>query len=311
MIVKYLCYYIFYTSLIFSMYRFVFIEKGNIYSLNKEIEKINKCYKKTKKVTCMRNSNKMYIKKRKSKPYILLLKEYNFNKNKFSVYNCIYLIAIITEPDMFFERTIFRKIYSRYRNISYIFIMGKNNSTLIVKKINEEISEYKDIIQFNFYASYFSLILQTYNILLWSSRLNIYFEWLIKHDTDTFFNIKIFKDLHDTVAKEYHTNIWGYIINNFPSGMGYAIPYILIKKLIKGSKIYINHDCYGPAEDVFIGKIAKVSNVKLLDVRIFNKTIGEGNCFIKLLDNYFMIHRLKPIEIYYLHNIYLNYKYYH
>lgn len=278
--------------------------KNDMYIFYKRIYEIEKCFNKTKRVTCSRSSKKLYIKRRKSNERVLLLKEYNYNRNDYPIIkNCIYLITIITQPNMYYERRVFRKIYKRYDYVSYLFVMGKSNSTYINKKVSNEIKKHRDIIQFYFLASYFTLILQTYNLLLYLSKIKIHFNWLVKHDTDTFFNIKNLYNLHSINNSGYSQYIWGYIVEYFPSGMGYVIPHIKIKDLIKESTKDINHNCYGSAEDVYIGKLAKRCKIFLFDVRKLNKSIGEGNCYIDLVDKYIMIHRLKPTEIYFLHKI--------
>lgn len=304
-------YNIVYVKSLFVFFIFILLVKRN--NRNKsdyivdttEINRIKKCFTFTRRVTCSRNSNKIYIKKRKSYPHILLLSEYNHNYLDFPlIKNCIYLIAIITEPNMFNERNIFRKIYSSYSYVSYVFVMGKSNSSYTNLYITKEMDKYRDIIQFNFLASYFTLVLQTYNILLWSYKIKVHFKWLIKHDTDTFFNIKSIYNLQYINKYEKIQNIWGYIVGNFPSGMGYMIPYKIINTLIEATKLDINRNYYGFGEDEYIGLLAYRSNISLFDIRKLNKSVSrDGYCYIDVVDKYVLIHRLMPVEIYYLHNI--------
>lgn len=304
--------FLFTTSIIFILFVVVVIKNefqnyDKIFH-GKEINNIKKCFEITKRVTCLRNSNKLYIKKRIPHPHILFLDSYKHNYLDYPlIKNCVYLITIITEPDMFFERKVFRKIYRKYNYVSFVFVMGRSNLSCINEKIVKEINTYKDIIQFTYLASYFTLILQTYNILLWSFNLTTHFKWLIKHDTDTFFNIKTLYNLQSEYNNKYTLDIWGYVVKKFPSGMGYVIPKKSIKILINATKIDLYHNLYGVGEDVYIGKLAYRSNINLFDIRRLNKSIGkEGNCIINFIDNYIMIHRLKPIEIYFLHNLYFN-----
>lgn len=274
--------------------------------LTNEIKDIANCFNTTKKVTCTRKSNELYIKKRIGNPYILLLNEYSHNDIKLqNIKKCDYLVTIITEPNMFYERSTFRRIYKKYNFILYVFVTGKSNNSYVNDEIRKEIIMYNDILQFDFYSSYYALQLQTYNIIVWCSKIHIHFKWLIKHDTDTFFNIFVLKELHKLHKNNSESDIWGYIIGYFPSGMGYVIPHKLINKLINATYPEINLNCYGKAEDVFIGRIAKKSNIDLFDIRRLKKNIDEGNCTIDKIDNYFMIHRLKPSEIYYLHTQYI------
>lgn len=209
---------------------------------------------------------------------------------------------------MYYERNIFRYIYNRYKYVSYVFCMGKSDNITINNRVYHEIKKYNDIIQFYYLASYFSLILQTYNFLLWSSRINIKYKWLIKHDSDTFFNIKIIEELQRNIDKSKQKCIFGYVLKYFPSGMGYIIPYEAINKLLKSSSYYLNRDCYGNPEDVFIGNLAKKANISMYDVREFNKTVGEGSLYLDNIDNIIMIHRLKPNEIFFLHSLYFKNK---
>lgn len=273
--------------------------------LYKDKNDIEKCFNKTKKVTCSRKSNELYIKNRKPNAYLLLLNEYSHNELDYpTIKDCEYLITIISEPEMFYERHVLRKIYKKYNFLSCVFITGKSNKSNINRKITKEISTHKDIVQFNFISSYYALELQTYNILLWSSKLHTHFKWLIKHDTDTFFNINVLRKLHLTYNRDEENKIWGYIIGFFPSGMGYVIPYKLINTLLNASSSEINSNCYGKPEDVFIGRLCRISKVSMCDIRKYNKKIGEGGIVIDSVDNFFMIHRLKPHEIFFLHHIY-------
>lgn len=279
----------------------------NCIYLYREIYNISKCFNKSHRVTCARASNRKYIIKRKRVKYKLLLHECSHNYlNIMEIKEYYYLIVIIVEPRMFYERVIFRSIYKKYLDIVFVFCMGVSNRKRINKKIEKEIKKYNDIIQFNFSASYYSLILQTYNILLWCSKLKIRYKWLIKHDSDTFFNVKILEYIQNN--NNNHTiekSIWGYILNeynlSFPSGMGYIIPYSRIADIIIASASYVNQDCYGPAEDVFIGNLANISNIEMYDIRLSHKIIGEGGCLINNLNDFIMIHRLTPNEIFYLH----------
>lgn len=274
---------------------------------NRELYKIKECFKLTKRVTCSRNSNKLYKKRRRSRQYRLILREYDYNHIYYPILkSCIYLISIISEPEMFYERNVFRKIYKKYNYVSFVFVMGKSNISSINAEIIKEIIIHRDILQFHFLSSYFSLILQTYNILLYTLQIHTHFNWLIKHDTDTFFNINSLYILHNNNYFNNSHYIWGYILNNFPSGMGYVIPFERIRALVKASNIDINQDCYGPAEDVYIGKLARRCNISLFDIRKLNKSIGEGSCLINTVQKYIMIHRLKPLEIYFLHTLIYN-----
>lgn len=66
------------------------------------------------------------------------MNEYSHNDIKLqNIKKCDYLITIITEPNMFYERSTFRRIYKKYNFILYVFVIGKSNNSYVNDEIRK------------------------------------------------------------------------------------------------------------------------------------------------------------------------------
>lgn len=238
------------------------------------------------------------------------------------------IIGVSMAPNNFLHRIIFRKIYEPFKNVAqFFFLMGLSRSDEDNEMIKEENSIYDDIVQYDFYASYFNLTIQLVHVLKYLATKCDNYDFYLHHVDDTYMNINKFIELyihtsHNMIAARYSDNrvikdkesIY-YIPNEIvpddiypihPSGPGYAVNSRIIPALYDATE-HVNQTIW--IDDAYVGFLLRYINSDIFD--ILGRTHldfcdGEGHC--KEHPNDFnevvIVHSLRPIELLFINSNY-------
>ncbi|ESO93078.1 hypothetical protein LOTGIDRAFT_119959 [Lottia gigantea] len=172
------------------------------------------------------------------------------------------LMVVLSTPSDFIIRQTIRETWGSFAssksNIRLAFMLGKLESEIFDKKIEEESENHHDIIQKDFIDSYGNLTLKSESILHYSAFFCQNAQYILKVDSDMFINVPLLldslKNSDDGVSIIGHklvnerpivnkTEKWyidpsTYPLSYFPdftSGTCYVIPGIFTKSLFKMS----------------------------------------------------------------------------
>lgn len=234
------------------------------------------------------------------------------------------IIGISGAPFNYLRRIVYREIYKGYK-IYFFTAKSRNETTNLLLKEENEI--YDDIIQFEFYASYFNLTSQTIHEMRWvNSHCDKYIYYMHQSD-DTFYNVKLFrskfvdnprKSIHDFIGFRWignvaiHTNtsifyiptdIWpGPTYPPQPSGPGYILSKNIMP-VIANATYYMDKTIL--FEDAYMGILLDYVKINITPInKLVNPFFGDRNTEGKeYAKTKIYIHSLNPFELYLLSKI--------
>lgn len=234
------------------------------------------------------------------------------------------IIGISGAPFNYLQRIVYREIYKGYK-IYFFTAKSRNETTNLLLKEENEI--YDDIIQFEFYASYYNLTSQTIHEMRWvNSHCNNYIYYMHQSD-DTFYNVKLFQSkyvdnsresIHDVMGYRWIGNIAIHRSNSIyyiptdiwpgptyppqPSGPGYIISKNIMP-VIANATYYMDKTIL--FEDAYMGILLEYVKVDITPINklvnpFFGEKNNEGKEYAKAK---IFIHSLNPFELYLLSKI--------
>lgn len=234
------------------------------------------------------------------------------------------IIGISGAPFNYLRRIVYREIYKGYK-IYFFTAKSRNETTNLLLKEENEI--YDDIIQFEFYASYFNLTSQTIHEMRWvNSHCDKYIYYMHQSD-DTFYNVKLFrskfvdnsrKSIHDFIGFRWIGNVAIHRINSIyyiptdiwpgptyppqPSGPGYILSKNIMP-VIANATYYMDKTIL--FEDAYMGILLDYVKINITPInKLVNPFFGDRNTEGKeYAKTKIYIHSLNPFELYLLSKI--------
>lgn len=238
------------------------------------------------------------------------------------------IVGISMAPNNFLHRIIFRKIYKPFENVlQFYFLMGLSRSDEDNEMIKEENSVYDDIVQYDFYASYFNLTIQLVQMLKFLSTNCNDYKYYVHHVDDTYININKFIELYlnsdiDMLAARYMDNrvikdkdsiyyipdeiVPEYIYPVHPSGPGYFVNSRIIPALYDATE-HVNQTIW--IDDAYVGFLLKYIHTDIVDILGYTHLDfcdrdehcrEHPNDFNEVL----IVHSIKPIELLFINSNY-------
>lgn len=231
------------------------------------------------------------------------------------------LIGISGGPFNYLRRIVYRHIYKGYK---VLFFTARSRNETTNQLLKEENDIFNDIIQFEFYASYYNLTSQTMHEMRWINDHCSNYIYYMHQSDDTFYNVRLFKHkflekkdepIHDVLGYRWvgniaihrnnsifyvPTDIWpGPTYPPQPSGPGY----ILSKNVMP---IVVNATYYMDKtilfEDAYMGIIFEFAKVNITPINKFVNPFfsDKGNEGKNYARRTIFIHTLNPFEMYLL-----------
>ncbi|XP_056425109.1 beta-1,3-galactosyltransferase 2-like isoform X2 [Hyla sarda] len=231
------------------------------------------------------------------------------------------VLLIFSSPEEFHTRNVLRSTWANESLVSGVrivrlFLLGMSNRS---KEVIEESEQFHDIIMQDFLDSYYNLTAKTLMGMEWVSRLCPNVKYVMKIDTDMFFNPWFLVEMvlqpqsppkknfftglivHDALPHRDKESKWYisteiYSQKYYPpycSGTGYVFSGDMAKKIYLVAEVLQIF----PFEDVFVGMCLQRLKVKISELReawFIGERVPYARCkFTKLVT----VHRFTPKEL--------------
>lgn len=170
---------------------------NHIYNnINKTLIEINKKFdnctiKELFKCEIMKESQP-YSDLYKKAPYIIVPYSLNPSIILSSSKECInknLILLILTSPNSYIQRELYRRVYKKYDFIEYYFFTGYSRNHTINHILIQENNKNNDIIQFDTIADYYNMTIHTITSLKWARDNCKNYKYVVDHQSDIFLNI--------------------------------------------------------------------------------------------------------------------------
>lgn len=227
------------------------------------------------------------------------------------------IIGVVSSPNSFKERNVYRKLYNKFDYIQLYFFMGTSKNPLVTEMVSLERNKYNDIIMFDFTASYYNLTVQYIATIRWINERCKNYKYFVYHQIDVYLNLPLYEKFiknertyqiigitftHVTpernpisrwympmeiYPKEYYPD---YPLGCLVFFSEYSVNRIIPETYKEKRTIYI--------DDVYIGFL--IDRLKLFQYSVDLPPQSNLDMSIKDLENWLIIHGLEYDLIYYL-----------